>query len=196
MERPGGWRRFPRWAGRWSRSSSRPALPADTGEAPSGMASPDTALPPVSRDLRSPELIEAGMVYVDPDPEIGAPPPTVGWVEQPAARLEPEGDPGGPSDAPRLMALRAQPRRRRRRNGAGDAEIGDALGAGAPTRTSICRGGGGSGGTEDRRGGGGHRGAGVAEAEGVALAGLGGEPESEPGPHAAPAPAEAEARRE
>jgi chromosome partitioning protein len=30
---------------------------------------------------RSPELIESGMVYVDPDPEIGSPPAAAGWGE-------------------------------------------------------------------------------------------------------------------
>ena len=75
------------------------ALPTDPGGVPSGMASPSTGLPLVPQDFRSPELIESGMVYVDPDPEIGSPPHAMGWAEQPVARLGPEGDPGGPSDA-------------------------------------------------------------------------------------------------
>jgi chromosome partitioning protein len=73
-------------------------LRADTGGAPSGMAYSGAGSPPMPQDdLRSPELIEAGMVYVDPDPEIGAPPHAVGWAEQPAARQSLE-DPGASSD--------------------------------------------------------------------------------------------------
>ena len=65
--------------------ASGSAVPGDPGEVPSGMASPGTGLPPSPGDLRSPELIEPGMGYVDPDPEIGSPPHAVGGPEQPLA---------------------------------------------------------------------------------------------------------------
>jgi chromosome partitioning protein len=58
-----------------------------------------TGLAPVARELRGPELIEAGMVYVDPDPEIGSPPRAAGWSRQPAARPGPVEGLGGSSDA-------------------------------------------------------------------------------------------------
>ena len=45
-------------------------------------ASPGTRLAPGRQELRSPELIESGMVYVDPDPEIGSPPSAAGWTER------------------------------------------------------------------------------------------------------------------
>ena len=43
--------------------------------------------------LRGPELIEAGMVYVDPDPEIGTPPTAAGWEDRSAT---PSGSTAGP----------------------------------------------------------------------------------------------------
>ena len=54
-------------------------------EAPSerGNAAFGTGLVPGRLEPRSPELIEAGMVYVDPDPEIGSPPRAAGWTERP-----------------------------------------------------------------------------------------------------------------
>jgi chromosome partitioning protein len=97
-----------------------PALPVDPGWVPSGVASPDMGWPPVSRDLRSPELIETGMVYADPDPEIGSPPPSVGWVKEPAARLDSDDD--GPQ-SPREGDASAA--------GVEDAELDHSLGAGA-----------------------------------------------------------------
>jgi chromosome partitioning protein len=42
---------------------------------------------------RGPELIEAGMVYVDPDPEIGTPPTAAGWEDRSAT---PAGSTAGP----------------------------------------------------------------------------------------------------
>ena len=54
-----------------------------------------TGVAPGRQESRSPELIEAGMVYVDPDPEIGSPPSAAGWAERPAAELDPRGESGG-----------------------------------------------------------------------------------------------------
>ena len=65
-------------------------------------ASGDATAIPSGDASRSPELIEAGMVYVDPDPEIGPPstaPKAAGWGEQ---------SPTLPSPAPRA-ASPAQP---------------------------------------------------------------------------------------
>jgi chromosome partitioning protein len=45
--------------------------------------------------LRGPELIEAGMVYVDPDPEIGSPPTAAGWDDRSAAPSDSTTSPGG-----------------------------------------------------------------------------------------------------
>jgi chromosome partitioning protein len=64
-----------------------------SGIAPAGMGAQ------VPKGSRSPELIEAGMVYVDPEPEIGSPPRAAGWVEQPAPRLGPDMPRGGRVDA-------------------------------------------------------------------------------------------------
>jgi chromosome partitioning protein len=51
----------------------------------SGPVDAGTAAEPESGGLpRSPELIESGMVYVDPDPEIGSPPTVAGWAEPPS----------------------------------------------------------------------------------------------------------------
>jgi chromosome partitioning protein len=41
-----------------------------------------TGVAPGRQEPRSPELIESGMVYVDPDPEIGTPPGAAGWAER------------------------------------------------------------------------------------------------------------------
>jgi chromosome partitioning protein len=45
---------------------------------------------PGGQELRSPELIEAGMVYLDPEPEIGSPPSAAGWTERSAAGSSPQ----------------------------------------------------------------------------------------------------------
>jgi chromosome partitioning protein len=47
-------------------------------------ASFGTGSEPGGQELRGPELIQSGMVYVDPDPEIGSPPSAAGWTEQSA----------------------------------------------------------------------------------------------------------------
>ena len=64
-----------------------------SGIAPAGMGAQ------VPKGSRSPDLIEAGMVYVDPEPEIGSPPRAAGWVEQPAPRLGSDTPRGGRVDA-------------------------------------------------------------------------------------------------
>jgi hypothetical protein len=56
------------------------AAPADVGRAEAS---------------RSPELIESGMVYVDPDPEIGSPPTAAGWGEPPPPAQPSNGGPAG-----------------------------------------------------------------------------------------------------
>jgi chromosome partitioning protein len=62
-------------------ATARPETP-DTGR---DIASAGTSPVPVPQGPGGPELIEAGMVYVDPDPEIGSAPRAAGWVQQPAA---------------------------------------------------------------------------------------------------------------
>jgi chromosome partitioning protein len=47
-------------------------------------ASFGTGSGPDGQELRGPELIQSGMVYVDPDPEIGSPPSAAGWTERSA----------------------------------------------------------------------------------------------------------------
>jgi chromosome partitioning protein len=42
------------------------------------------------QELRSPELIEAGIVYLDPEPEIGSPPSAAGWTERSGGGLGPQ----------------------------------------------------------------------------------------------------------
>jgi chromosome partitioning protein len=49
--------------------------------------------------LPGPELIEAGMVYLDPDPEIGSPPSAAGWMERSPVDPVPQEGSGGPTDA-------------------------------------------------------------------------------------------------
>jgi chromosome partitioning protein len=44
------------------------------------------------QERRGPELIQSGMVYVDPDPEIGSPPSATGWSERSTTELAPSGD--------------------------------------------------------------------------------------------------------
>ena len=69
------------------------------GSPGSGTIHAGAGLAPVAHELRGPELIEAGMVYVDPDPEIGSTPSAAGWSSQPAARQGPVEGPGDRSDA-------------------------------------------------------------------------------------------------
>ena len=67
-----------------------PIGPAGTSDA--GAARPAPTGEPA---LRGPELIEAGMVYVDPDPEIGSPPTAAGWDDRSAAPSDSTTSPGG-----------------------------------------------------------------------------------------------------
>jgi chromosome partitioning protein len=69
------------------------------GSPSSGTIHAGTGLAPVVHERRGPELIETGMVYVDPDPEIGSTPRAAGWSSQPAARQGPVEGPGDRSDA-------------------------------------------------------------------------------------------------
>jgi chromosome partitioning protein len=43
---------------------------------------------------RGPELIQNGMVHVDPDPEIGSPAPSAGWIGHPVSQVPAEGASG------------------------------------------------------------------------------------------------------
>jgi chromosome partitioning protein len=52
-------------------------------------ASFGTGSGPGRQELRGPELIQSGMVYVDPDPEIGSPPSAAGWTERSATASVP-----------------------------------------------------------------------------------------------------------
>jgi chromosome partitioning protein len=89
--------------------TAKPAGPEEPSEMsgsrePGGSTSSETThtgpgLAPVAKESRGPELIEAGMVYVDPDPEIGSPPKAAGWGSQPATRRGQVEGPGSPSDA-------------------------------------------------------------------------------------------------
>jgi chromosome partitioning protein len=54
---------------------------------------------PGRQELRSPELIEAGMVYLDPDPEIGSPPSAAGWTERSAGGRGPQQGSSGLTNA-------------------------------------------------------------------------------------------------
>jgi chromosome partitioning protein len=47
---------------------------------------------PAGQELRSPELIEAGMVYLDPEPETGSPPSAAGWTQRSGAGRGPQED--------------------------------------------------------------------------------------------------------
>ena len=53
-----------------------------------GRAHPGLGLTPIPEGQRGPELIEVGMVHVDPDPEIGSPTHAAGWAEHPIGQAE------------------------------------------------------------------------------------------------------------
>jgi chromosome partitioning protein len=54
---------------------------------------------PLGQERRGPELIQSGMVYVDPDPEIGSPPSAAAWTERSAPALAPHGGASGHTTA-------------------------------------------------------------------------------------------------
>ena len=58
-----------------------------------------------SEASRSPELIESGMVYVDPDPEIGSPPKAAGWGEPPQPAQPSSGGPAGAEEKQGIGSL-------------------------------------------------------------------------------------------
>jgi chromosome partitioning protein len=87
-------------------------------------ASGDAAAMPGGEAPRSPELIEAGMVYVDPDPETGSPPSApraAGWGEQNTAPLSPTSS----------AASQAQP------TDARSTDIQQTHGAGSPSLAGV-----------------------------------------------------------
>jgi hypothetical protein len=69
--------------------------PPDTGPSTTPDAGAARPAPTGEPALRGPELIEAGMVYVDPDPEIGSPPTAAGWDDRSAAPSDSTTSPGG-----------------------------------------------------------------------------------------------------
>jgi chromosome partitioning protein len=95
-----------------------------------------TGAPPGRQESPSPESIEAGMVYVDPDPVIGSPPSAAGWAEGPAAELGPHEGSGGRANVavPEEGELRRPPVR-----DAIDAQAGGSgdRGAGGTTSTTT-----------------------------------------------------------
>ena len=76
------------------RPSDEPARSSGPEGSPSG-GTPHVGigLTPGRGEHRGPELIENGMVHVDPDPEIGSPPRAAGWAEHQAGQTESE-EPG------------------------------------------------------------------------------------------------------
>ena len=79
-------------------SAERPSDEPARSSGPEGSLSGGTphvgiGLTPVRGEHRGPELIENGMVHVDPDPEIGSPPRAAGWAEHQAGQTESE-EPG------------------------------------------------------------------------------------------------------
>jgi chromosome partitioning protein len=60
------------------------------GSPSGGTPHPGIGLTPIREEHRGPELIENGMVHVDPDPEIGSPPRAAGWAEHPTSQTESE----------------------------------------------------------------------------------------------------------
>jgi chromosome partitioning protein len=62
-------------------------------------ASFGTGSAPDQQGIRGPELIQAGMVYVDLDPEIGSPPSAAGWSERSDTGSGPNEDPRGRTPA-------------------------------------------------------------------------------------------------
>ena len=85
------------------RPSEEPGGRSGPEESVGGRAHSGIGLTPVPEGHRGPELIESGMVHVDPDPEIGSPAPA-GSAEHPASQIdseetvsrpEPSDEPGG-----------------------------------------------------------------------------------------------------
>ena len=77
------------------RPSEEPGGRSGPEESVGGRAHSGIGLTPVPEGHRGPELIESGMVHVDPDPEIGSPAPA-GSAEHPASQIDSEGTVGRP----------------------------------------------------------------------------------------------------
>ena len=90
---------------------------------------------PGGQELRGPELIQSGMVYVDPDPEIGSPPSAAGWTEQSATALVPDEGASGRTTA--AMPEGSEEGRTRARD-AVDSLGADPIGGREGDRTSMA----------------------------------------------------------
>ena len=77
-------------------------------------------LTPVRGEHRGPELIENGMVHVDPDPEIGSPSRAAGLAEHPTSQTEPE-EPGRSPVEDRPAAAAPEPSQGRDSSSSSDA---------------------------------------------------------------------------
>jgi chromosome partitioning protein len=115
--------------------SAEDAARADAVELAATGVAPLAGSPgPTQRELRGPELIESGMVHVDPDPEIGSPAMSTGWAAPVGARSSPVVDaaPRDPASLPGSTAQRIADRDQAARAGSGSASVGsdDLQGAG------------------------------------------------------------------
>jgi chromosome partitioning protein len=68
-------------------SAERPSDELDRSSEHEAPTADGAGLTPAPEESRSPELIESGMVHVDPDPEIGSPPQAAGWTEHPPGHV-------------------------------------------------------------------------------------------------------------
>ena len=89
-------------------SAERPSDELDGSSGHEASEGGGAGLTPAPGEHRSPELIESGMVHVDPDPEIGSPPRAAGWTEPPHGHVESDAtDRSGTADRSRPVALQA-----------------------------------------------------------------------------------------
>ena len=71
-------------------SAERPSDEPDRSSGHQASAGGGVGLTSAPGEPRSPEMIESGMVHVDPEPEIGSSPRAAGWTEPPRGHMESE----------------------------------------------------------------------------------------------------------
>jgi chromosome partitioning protein len=95
-------------------------------------------LAPIREEHRGPELIENGMVHVDPDPEIGSPPRAAGWAEHPISQTESE-EPGRSPVEGRPAEVAPGPSQVRDSSSSTDPIAGGTAGPAGPGTSSVER---------------------------------------------------------
>jgi len=122
-------------------SAERPSDEPVGSSGPEGSPSGGTphlgiGLTPVREEHRGPELIENGMVHVDPDPEIGSPPHAAGWAEHPTSQTESE-EPGRSPVGDRPAAVAPGPFQVRDSSSSTDPIAGGTAGPAGPGTSGV-----------------------------------------------------------